>query len=128
MLAVARRCSACRLADFRFLVFLVADIAPENSPDKIGLKMRRILAPFQNGADFDLMIAGHVHRYRRIEPGRYPFPIVTLDGPGGIRENSALVVLSGREGLTLRAFTPEGVEFDRFTIPGRRKFPGSGTE
>lgn len=128
MLAEALRSSAFRQADYRILVIHGADIAPENSPDKIGLTMRRILAPFQNGADFDLMIAGHVHRYRRIEPGRYPFPIVTLDGPGGIRENSALVVQSGRDGLTLRAFTPEGVEFDRFTIPGRRKFPGFGTE
>ena len=128
MLAEALRTPAFRNADYRILVIHGADIAPEKSRDRIGLTMRAVLAPLRNGADFDLMIAGHVHRYRRIASGRYPFPIVTLDGPGGTRESSALAVEAGRNELTLRALTPEGVEFDRFTVPRREALPKPGGE
>ena len=85
-----------------------------------GSKMEAILEPFRRGADFDLVIAGHIHHYSRNAPGDYPFHLVTLDGPGGERESSALLVESDDDGLTIRAVTPDGEQFDRFTITGHR--------
>ncbi len=105
----------------KYRIVLIHGVNVEPFPT--GSKMKAVLEPFHNGADFDLVIAGHVHRYALYPRGQYPFPIVTLDGPGGVRESSALLIQFDGDSLSACALTPDGEEFDRFTIMNRKQKP-----
>ena len=65
----------------------------------------------------DLWVAGHIHNYKYFAPGsveKVPFPVIFCDGPDyGGREESALLVKIGKNGLRVFATDRNGICFEQ---------------